>query len=413
MTKKKKILIIVLSVILGIALILGIWFAVAPREFLQAFLSDEVYAGVTVTQNSGRIATEIVKLAKEDTALHYAGNFNAKFDKDLIFGSETAAKSLSDYASTLKADGDIYFKNGGIRTTFALSDDTSVALSGETIFSESRQCYKFNQLGDKWYEKTKKTSKVDVQTNDNLKEEDLEETEVYITDEKVVRIGSVSTKGEALTLQMSLRDFKILLSSIDIEIEESGADFAKLSNKLISILEEDRVESVILNLFVNKRNHIVGFSIDFDGEEDSTISFIKANEKDDCYAVEFDFGEVLMNLEVVLGKAPFEDFNLPSATDTTPFDKGTLGSDLMNYVLGDFVKSRPELKEAYSGIISAIIGDNLGSLFSSIFGGETDFGKGITSGISGIVEGAMNGDGSDVSGIIGDFFSAFGINTAG
>lgn len=412
MTQKKKIVIIVLSVILGIALILGVWFAVAPREFLQTFLSDGAYAGTTVAQNSGRIGVEIAKLAKEDTALHYAGDFDAKFDKDLILGSETAAKSLSDYASSLKADGDIYFKDGGIRATFALSDNTSVALSGETIINEKRQCYKFNQLGDTWYEKTRKTDKVDVRTND-LTEDDIDETKIYITDEKVIRIGSVSTKGEALTLQMSLRDFKILLSSIDIEIEDSGADFAKLSDKLISFLEEDKVESVIVNLFVNKRNHVVGFSIDFDGEEDTTISFIKASEKDNCYALELDYGEALMNVEVTLGKAPFEDFGLPSASETTPLEKESFKKDIMNYILGDFVKSRPELKEVYSSVITGIVGDNVGGFLRGIFGGENDFTKGITDGISGIVEGAMNGDSSGVPEIIGDIFSAFGIKKEG
>lgn len=411
MTQKKKIFIVVLSAILGIALVLGIWCLIAPREFLQTFLPDKAYGAVTLSKNANRVIDEFAKLSKENTALHYEGEFDASASKDFFFGSETVAEKLSDYASSLKVTGDIYFKEDVVKSTFDLTDDTATAFSGEFDVNENRQCFKVTQLGDDWYElsKEKGVKKVDVQADKEVTKESLGETEIYITKEKEISIGSTSAKGEALTFQMDRDSFKNLLDSLDIKVDGSGAEYLKLSKRLSSFLESENIDDITLNLFVNKRNHIVGVSIDLSGNNEFSISFIKDENKEGSYALEFVYGELLANVEAVLSETTFEDFDMPSASATKATDLTSLKTNIASYIFGDFIKSRKDLNEVYNDIITAIVGENVGGFLNSLFGG-TNFAEGLTSGITGIVDSALNEDPTKVSDIVDDFLSAFGLS---
>ena len=149
-----------------------------------------------------------------------------------------------------------------------------------------------------------------------------------------------------------------------------------MDESLISYFKNKGVKEAVINLFVDKRNHITGVSIglaDEKGENATCIMAAKSPTEEGVYAFEYYADNLSATADVKVEKAPFEAYEIPKNSEVIPIDSTTLKEQFRDYVFGELVNNHPQLKEAVNALISKLIEDAFsnvaGDLFS-VFGGK-------------------------------------------
>ncbi|MBR5976700.1 MAG: hypothetical protein IK036_03240 [Clostridia bacterium] len=394
----RRLFALIFGIILGAVAICGIWCYVAPREFFQTIMSDEAYATFTITHNAARVTKSLAKAATSKSAYTYKADMNVNLDKSAVLNSEDAASALSNYLSASFADGKINFQKDGFKATLNLFDGKNEILSGEGIVSGSRQCFKLRQLGDQWFERSHKGIKFeDGKLNifeqfgavKKLKKSDFaDKVKISVVDEdKTIAVGDVTTSGEVITMITNAEDFKTMLSAFSEKAEAQSS-----AEKFTAFLEKNNVEQVVINLFVDKRNHIVGISLGFATPEESkatVIMAVKSEDIDNKYAVEYDNDKFFSTTVLTFEEAPYESYTVPSTTETIPVDEASLKQELQDFLIKNLASGHPELEKFYSALLNKVIGEKVDSFISTITGDSEA--------------------GQNAGELIGEFFSLFGI----
>ena len=377
----KRIFAIIFGIIIGAAVICGIWYSAAPREFLQTVLPDKAYVGFTLTQNGARGAKNLAKFAKAKEAYTYKADMDINVDKTAVLNSKDAADALSDYLDKFYADGKICFQKSGFKATFNLSDGQSSLLSGAGIMSGKRQLFKLDQIGEQWFERSNKTLNFDKLSS--LKQlgtlgkfrnvEFSDATQVSITDgEETITVGEVSASGEVVTIIAPTEEFRKLLVSLVASLGDETTDVQATTEKVSAFLEKNNIKEIVVNLHVDKRNHIVGVSLGFtdeSGKNPVDAMGAKSAEADGKYALEYDTDKVFFNTLLTFEKAPYEDYAVPETTEVIPLDTETLKNELQEYIFGNLVKGNPQLEKVYKELFSKFVGDKVNDVISALTGG--------------------------------------------
>ena len=359
----RRILALVFGILLGAVAVGVIWCSAAPREFFQTVMSDEAYAVFTLAQNTGRTTRDLAKQTKAQTAYSYRADIEANLDKSAIMNSDTVAEAISDYINTLDCGGNIYFSKDSLKATTVISDKDAALLSGEMIFKGSKQYIKFDQLGGKWLGRENKNPVIDdgkIKKPDKVIDTDDMDMKISVVNEdRSMTVGKITVSGENISMITPIENLSEMM-------DES----------LISYFKNKGVKEAVINLFVDKRNHITGVSIglaDEKGENATCIMAAKSPTEEGVYAFEYYADNLSATADVKVEKAPFEAYEIPKNSEVIPIDSTTLKEQFRDYVFGELVNNHPQLKEAVNALISKLIEDAFsnvaGDLFS-VFGGK-------------------------------------------
>lgn len=335
MSKTKKIIIGVVAAVVLIVASLGIGYAVAPREFLQFFLSDGTYTKVTLAKNLSKMYPQVEKFAAnvDDKKLGFEanGSVEANFNTKII-PNKTTAEELSKYISSLKMNSNLNINGALAGLNARLSDNENEVLSVNVIADPMSAYLNVKQLDLGWMNLDIKEDEVqhDVgvvnKTYENIIEEKVdgdlkkavydyaeaavdlfESDKISISDEKDFALGSALAKGEVVTVSMSAAD---LINCVDTVISKAGEDektfesvnnclpeseqmsFADFKNKLSSLREkfvkkvnDSKIETANLDFFVDSRNDITAVEINLNSNKNTNIaSFVIEDENDAAYA---------------------------------------------------------------------------------------------------------------------------------
>jgi len=359
----RRTLALIFGIIVGAVAVGVIWCSAAPREFFQTVMSDETYAMFTLAQNTGRTTKNLAKQTKAQTAYSYRADIEANVDKSAIMNSDAAAEAISGYINTLDCGGNLYFSKDSLKATTVISDKDAALLSGEMIFKGTKQYIKLDQLGNKWFGRENKNPVID---DGKIKKPD-----------KVIDTKDMDVKISVVNEERSLTVGKITVSGENIAIITPIESLSEMMDEsLISYFKNKGVKEAVINLFVDKRNHITGVSIglaDEKGENATCIMGAKSPTEEGVYAFEYYADNLSATADVKVEKAPFEAFEVPRSSEVIPIDSTTLKEQLKNYVFGELMNNHPQLKEAFNALINKLIEnafrDVAGDLFS-VFGGK-------------------------------------------
>lgn len=185
MSKKKKILLTILAVILVIAATFGIAYAAAPRDFLQLILSDSAYTKFMLAKNltTKYPAAEklISELDEKNAAFEASGTISASFDKE-AFGDQKSADAVSDYVSSLKLDANLSIDGTLAKASCNIKDSDAAVITVESAADPSGIYMNVNQFGLGWLNMNGKTDTTQYnvgttnQTYENIVESKADDT---------------------------------------------------------------------------------------------------------------------------------------------------------------------------------------------------------------------------------------------
>lgn len=316
MSKKKKILLTILAVILVIAATFGIAYAAAPRDFLQLILSDSAYTKFMLAKNltTKYPAAEklISELDEKNAAFEASGTISASFDKE-AFGDQKSADAVSDYVSSLKLDANLSIDGTLAKASCNIKDSDAAVITVESAADPSGIYMNVNQFGLGWLNMNGKTDTTQYnvgttnQTYENIVESKADDTlrkavykyaekildefpkdSISIASKKELQVGSLQAKGDVITVVLTADEFKncvnVAAESISsdketfekinscvpageqISYEDYQAKISEVKDKIIKKADETGLKTANLDFFVNRRNEIVALKLDLSSE---------------------------------------------------------------------------------------------------------------------------------------------------
>lgn len=331
MSKAKKILLSILAVVILLLATCGIAYAVAPRDFLQLILSDSAYTKVMLAKNltKGYPAAEkvIAGLDEKQLGFEASGDIDVTFDST-AFGSASASQAVSEYASSLKMDADLFINGVLAKGTVDISDNSGSVITAETIIDPSSVYMNIKQLGLSWLNMDIKNDEtqhdigvvneayeniIEEKADDDLREavydyaatavSTFEDNNISIASKKEINIGSLTAEGDVVTVVLQKDE---LINCIDTTVarvledektfekinaclpesekttyEEFKTKLTKARNDFVEKIESTGVQTATLDFFVDSRNDITAIDIDFGaGTVVNNISVLLKDKED-------------------------------------------------------------------------------------------------------------------------------------
>lgn len=120
-------------------------------------------------------------------------------------------------------------------------------------------------------------------------------------------------------------------------------------------------------------------------------------------------------------KTEYKDFALPKAAEIKPYDKDKFQNAALTYMFKDMPAQHSQFSKVYTAVLTSGINGAVGKLVGALTGDDTLIGtilgglvddKSLSEGIGGIISSALNGDPTQVGGIVENFFEAFGLKAS-
>ena len=331
MSKTKKILIGILVVVVLIVSGLGVGYAIAPREFLQLFLSDGAYTKVMLAKNFSKmypLAEDIAaKVDDKKFAFEAEGTVNAKFNNKII--DKSIATELSNYVSTLNMKSDLNLEGALLNFNASLYDNSGEVLSSSVIVDPMSVYLNIKQLEFGWMNVDKKDDEtqhsvgvvnetyetiIKEKVDDDLKKaiynymkivtSTFESDKISISKEKDFQLGSAVANGEVVTVSMSAADLINCVDTVLVEVKSDENTFTIINNclpesekmtfadfknkldilrdKLVKKINDSEIETVNLDFFVDSRNEITALEVNMNSNKATNIVSIIIEDSNDA-----------------------------------------------------------------------------------------------------------------------------------
>ncbi len=380
MSKKKKILLTVLAIILVIAATFGIAYAAAPRDFLQLILSDSAYTKVMLAKNLTTKYPDAEKLISEldekKTAYEASGTVNASFNEE-TFGNKKASDEVSDYVNTLKLNANLSINGILAKASCDIKDADASVITVDSAADPSGIYMNVNQLGLGWLNMNGKTDskQYDVGTSNQTYEKMIESKAddtlrkavykyaeeilnefpkdgISIASNKEIQVGSLKAKGDVVTVVLTADEFtncvnvaantisndkntfeeinECIPTDEQITYAEYQTKISEIKDKIINKTEESGLKTANLDFFINRRNEIVALKLDLSSETVvNKVSLILEDAKDRGFSVSVENdNETVFLLDVLKSDKESGKITIQKTTENGPLKIEASYSDL-------------------------------------------------------------------------------------
>ena len=377
---KNKTLKVILIVLLALILCVGIFYLAAPRTAMQLVMSDTNYAKYVVSKNA-------LKAYNNTDALKFDGRLSGELGEIEFLDDEESKLAANKYLKTILVSGDLHKGKEAAKLNLALSDRDGALLTSEAIISEDLNCFKINELNTGWLklekEKAKPSTAAKVATN----------KAPGVELEKLIKVSKDKIEIKATTTQLK----NGIIS--DFLPDEYRDLFDNAIKTVATKLASNGIENVAIEFIVDNRNRITDMDMSLEGA-DNNIEFVIAFGDESEGKLTYND----LEFEFLAKETELKSFDIPSKMEVTPFEQEAIKADAMSYLFGDALKTHSDLAELSTAIFGSKIKSGMGSFLKQFVDTED-----LSSGITGIIDSAMNKDYSGVKDVVTDFFKAFGL----
>ena len=377
---KNKTLKVILIVLLALILCVGIFYLAAPRTAMQLVMSDTNYAKYVVSKNA-------LKAYNNTDALKFDGRLSGELGEIEFLDDEESKLAANKYLKTILVSGDLHKGKEAAKLNLALSDRDGALLTSEAIISEDLNCFKINELNTGWLklekEKAKPSTAAKAATN----------KAPGVELEKLIKVSKDKIEIKATTTQLK----NGIIS--DFLPDEYRDLFDNAIKTVATKLASNGIENVAIEFIVDNRNRITDMDMSLEGA-DNNIEFVIAFGDESEGKLTYND----LEFEFLAKETELKSFDIPSKMEVTPFEQEAIKADAMSYLFGDALKTHSDLAELSTAIFGSKIKSGMGSFLKQFVDTED-----LSSGITGIIDSAMNKDYSGVKDVVTDFFKAFGL----
>ncbi|MBQ1545654.1 MAG: hypothetical protein IIZ60_07835 [Clostridia bacterium] len=292
-------------IVLAAALILGVFYAAAPRTFLKLFLPKSAYAETVLYKNARQLMEDAEPYVQSVTGSHgfsFEGTNEISFNKvaRVELSSDAAAQSIEEYLGSTTFDGAIQMKGGRFASRLNLKDADGTVMTLDSVNTEDALYLNMRELDLGWAAFSGEEVPTDKRFRTILRssDEDLRgelasvlrksyrtvRKDVLVKEDKDLRFG-LATKtaaGDRSNFILSTdtakafvkdafaraRGNKAFFEAANKALEKderfkSQASFDKFlraqEKRILTNIDETGVTKVSLDLYVDARNRLTGF----------------------------------------------------------------------------------------------------------------------------------------------------------
>jgi len=296
------------GIVLALAVLVGIFYLAAPRTFLKLVLSREAYAETVLVKNINEDLPKLEPTLKTLTGKHaytFEGSTAIEFNDvtKVELGSPEIGTNLQNYLNTTSFNGAVQISGDHMASRFVWDDSDATVLTIDSINNSDALYLNLRELDQGWLEVPNED---DVATDTRFRtllrssDEKLRDAlvsnlkkayrsvreDVVVKEDKDLTfgLGTKTATGDRTNIVFSTETVEDFLATATTLLQEdedfyeaanrvlpeddrfpSWASFQKFLSRqekdLLDQIEETGVNKVSLDLYIDRRNDIVGFEV--------------------------------------------------------------------------------------------------------------------------------------------------------
>ena len=263
LSKSKKALLIILSILIIIIAVMGTAYAASPRDFLQLILGEKGYTEFVISKNIKDKSSEMADINEafsKKIAFNTNGKVNFNFSDGAILNNKVTSEA-EKYLSSLNIESQIYRDSKRIKMDTSLNDADGRVLSAEVLTDLSSTYLNIPQFntgyiklnknktagkGNKEAEKSKNIlNKIykssDIRMSEAVRmskqileriSDSLDNGRMEILSKKALNVSNIVFTGDVIKIYLPSEELKSCINDIFAIVENDEEFFNSLNDTL-------------------------------------------------------------------------------------------------------------------------------------------------------------------------------------